>query len=58
MGRKVEGVAMALSVGIAGTPSNTLSPGPRPTSVPSDILIHPTIWPQYTDVRQDNGPVA
>jgi len=30
----------------AGSPSNTMWPGPRPTSVPSDILIHPTVWPQ------------
>jgi len=33
-------------------------PGPRPTSMPSFILIHPTVWPQYTNVtgranRQD-----
>jgi len=27
-------------------PSNTISPGPRPISVPSGILIHPAIWPQ------------
>jgi len=25
----------------AGTPSNTMWPGPRPTSMPSAILIHP-----------------
>jgi len=24
-----------------------LPPGHRPTSVPSGILIHPTVWPQY-----------
>ena len=30
----------------AGSPSNTTSPGPRPTSVSSGILIHPAIWPQ------------
>ena len=29
-----------------GSPSNTKSPGPRPTSIPSDILIHAAIWPQ------------
>jgi len=23
-------------------------PGPRPTSVPSGILIYPTVWPQQT----------
>jgi len=27
-------------------PYNTKSPGPRPTSIPSGILIHPAIWPQ------------
>jgi len=53
-----------LSVGgEAVSPSNTMSPGPRPTSVPSGTLIHPTVWPQYTNVteradRQDNGPIA
>jgi len=30
----------------AGSPSNTMSLELRPTSVPSDILIHPAIWPQ------------
>jgi len=24
--------------------------GPRPTSMPSFILIRPTVWPQYTNV--------
>jgi len=43
-GRK-EGAAVPLSQ--AGwVPSNTKSPGPRPTSIPSGILIHPAIWPQ------------
>jgi len=28
--------------------SNTMSPGTRPTSVPSGILIHPAVWPQLT----------
>jgi len=27
-------------------PHLTQSPGPRSTSIPSDILIHPAIWPQ------------
>ena len=26
--------------------SNTMWPGPRPTTLPSGILIHPTVWPQ------------
>jgi len=29
-----------------GSPSNTTWPGPKPTSVPSGILIHPAVWPQ------------
>ena len=34
----------------AGSPSNTSWPGPRSTCTPSFILIHPTVWPQYTNV--------
>jgi len=30
----------------AGSPSNTMSSRPRPTSVPSGILIHAAVWPQ------------
>ena len=50
--------------GGAVSPSDTMWPGPRPVSVPSGILIHPTVWPQHTNVkddrtdRQDNGPIA
>ena len=36
--------------GGAGSPSNTMWPGPRSTSVQSFILIHPTVWQQYTNV--------
>jgi len=48
--------------GGAGSPCNTMWPGPGPTSVPSCILIHPTVWPQYinaTDIthRQDRQTV-
>jgi len=73
MGRKV-GAAVPLSVGEAGYPSNTMWPGTRPTSVPGGILIHPTVWSQYTNVtdrqdrkgqdrqdrtdRTDNGPIV
>jgi len=55
MGRKV-GAVVPLSVGGAGSPA--LWPGPRPTSISSGILIHPTVWPQYTNVtiQTDNGP--
>ena len=39
----------------AGSPSNTMWPGPRPTCVPSFILISLTVWPQCTNItdRQD-----
>ena len=59
-GPKSGWAAVPLSVQGAGSPSNTMSPGLRPTSVPSGSLIHPTIWPQYTNItdRQDNGPIT
>ena len=43
--------------GGAGSPSNTPWPGPRPTCMQSFILIHPTIWPQYSNIadRQTNN---
>ena len=52
MGRKLGGSA---PLGGAGSPSNTMWPGPRPTSVPSGILIHSTICLQHTNVtdKQD-----
>jgi len=34
--------------GGAGSPSNAKSPGPRPTSILSGILVHPAVWPQRT----------
>jgi len=37
-------------LGRAWSPSNTLWPGP--TSVPSFIVIHPTVWLQYTNVTE------
>jgi len=45
MGRKLGGSAPFLGRG-AGSPSNTKLPGPRPSSIPSGILIHAAIWPQ------------
>jgi len=48
--------------GGAGSLSNTMSPGRRPTSVPSGILIYPTVWPLYHDntptSQTDNGPIS
>jgi len=50
MGRKLgRGLCPLFGEG-AGSPSNTMLPGPRPTCMPSFILIHLTVWPQYTNV--------
>ena len=38
----------ALFSGRSGAPSNTKSPGPRHTAIPSGILVHPAVWPQRT----------
>jgi len=43
------GAPHSLVVG-AGSPSNTMSPGPRPIHVPSGILIYLTVLPRYTNV--------
>ena len=34
----------------AGCPCNTMWPGPKPTSTPSFIFIHSTVWSQYSNV--------
>ena len=49
VGRKVGGCCAPFHGG-AGSPSNTVWPGPRPASIPSGILINLTVWPQYTNV--------
>jgi len=41
MGRKLGGAAVG-----AGSPSNTMWRGPRPISLLSGIVIHPTVWPE------------
>jgi len=46
MGQNCGCCALFFWGGGAGSPSNTTSPGPKPTSVPSGILIHPAVWPQ------------
>jgi len=54
-GLKIGGVPLSLFSGGARSPSKTMSPGTRPTFLPSGTLIHPVVWPQYTNVtdRQD-----
>ena len=47
-GQKIARAGCAPLFGGAGSPSNTKSPGPRPTSILSGILIHPAVWPQRT----------
>ena len=46
MGRRKLGALPPLWGVGAGSPSNTMSSEPRPTSVPSGILIHAAVWPQ------------
>jgi len=61
-----EGALPPFGEGGTGSPSHTMSPGPRPASVPSGILIHAAVLAaihqrhrqdRQTD-RQDNGPMA
>ena len=49
-GPKTWGCA-TLGEGGARCPSNTMWPRSRPTCKPSFILIHATVWSQYTDVK-------
>ena len=49
--KKWEG-GCAPCVGGDGSPSITMSPGRRPTCVPSGILIHLAVWPQQTWAEQ------
>jgi len=44
----VSKMGAVLPLGGAGSPSKTIWPRPRTTSVPSCILIHPAVWPQRT----------
>jgi len=53
-GPKIGGCA-PFSLGGAGSPSNKKSPGSRPTSIPSGILIHPAVWPQRTCAENWGG---
>ena len=46
MGRKLEGLHPPFGGGGAGSPSDTMSLGLRPTSLRSGILIYPAIWSQ------------
>ena len=57
MGRKLGAVPL-LGRG-AGSPTKTLWLGLRPTSMPSFILIYPTVWPQYSNItdRQNKQTV-
>ena len=44
MGRRVRGCCAPFGGGVAGSPSNTVWPGPIwPSSIPSGVLIHPAV---------------
>ena len=55
-GPKIGGSAPFLGR-VAGSPSSTMWPGPRLT-MPSAILIHPAVWPQYTWTEKWGGSCA
>jgi len=57
MGRKLGAVPLFFGGGGAGSPSNKMWRGPRPTSVPSGTLINPAIWPQQTRAKNSKGAV-
>jgi len=48
MGRKMTGLQCPFPCGGAGSPSNAMSPGLRPTAIRRGILIHPAVSPQQT----------
>jgi len=47
-GPKIGWGTVPVFLGGTGSSSNTKSPGPRPTFIPSGILVHPAVWPQRT----------
>jgi len=51
-----EGCAIFTGEG-AGSPHNTMWPGPRPTCVPNGILFHPAVWPQQTWAEKSGAAV-
>jgi len=55
MGRKWVGTLPTFGGGETGSPSNAMSLGPRPTSLPSGILIHPAVWSQQTWAENGGG---
>jgi len=48
MGGKLVGGFAPFAERGAGSPSNTMSPGLRPSFLPSDVLVQPDVWPQQT----------
>jgi len=50
MGDRLATIDMCLWGRLAGSPSNIMWPGPRPTCMPSFTLIRPTAWPEYANV--------
>jgi len=57
-GPKIGGAVTFFSGGEgAESPSNTKVPEPRPTSIPSGILVHIAVWPQRTWTENCGGCV-
>jgi len=57
MGDRLATIDIGLKLGLcplcgeAGSPCNAVWPEPRPTFVPSGILIRPVVWPHQTWVE-------
>jgi len=59
MGRKFgRGLRHLFGEGRAESPSNTKSPGLRPSSIPSGIFIHAAIWPLQIWAENQVGAVS
>jgi len=56
-GPKIGGGLCPFGGGGVWSPSNTMWRGSRRTCMPSFILMHPTVWPQYANVTDRTGQV-
>jgi len=54
-GPKICGALPPFWGGATGSPSNTKSPGLRPTTIPSGILMHPAIWQGTVEMGRKLG---
>ena len=63
MGQKLGRMGVPFFLTVARSPSNTKSPGPRSTRIPSGILVHPAVcynghWPKIAGLCPFRGREA